>query len=85
MYLYSVHLGSPGVSDDEGGVLQFYHSLGLGMLLEQLFAQRFTEITGTQGMVAVWKAVHSLETVVFSDQQYRQVAGVTFITSTTLC
>ena len=45
---------------------RFYHGLGLGRLLGRLFDERFAEVTGTQGMVAVWKAIDSLESVACS-------------------
>lgn len=67
------------------GLLEFYHGLGLGHLLAKLFEEQFADVAGTQGMVAVWKAVHQLETVCASShsQRFSSFIFVAYIVITT--
>ncbi len=69
----SLQQGLPGQPDCEHSpVLQFYHGLGLGFILARLFEEQFVDISGSQGMVAVWKAVNALEAASFgmADNRY---------------
>ncbi|XP_053406121.1 focadhesin-like isoform X2 [Mercenaria mercenaria] len=52
-------------------VLYFFRSYSLGVMLEQLITSNFTEIAGSKGSLAVWKALDSLEESCLSQNQHR--------------
>ncbi|CAH1796123.1 unnamed protein product, partial [Owenia fusiformis] len=51
--------GQPGA--DDSSILKFHHGLALGMLISKLFEEHFSNVTGSKGMLAVWKALDVLE------------------------
>ncbi|XP_060554387.1 focadhesin-like [Ruditapes philippinarum] len=57
--------------DDCPPVLHFFRSLGLGVFLDQLISSNFTEIAGSKGSLAVWKALDKLEECCLSDSEHR--------------
>lgn len=56
--------------------VRFYNGYGLGRLLARLFEERFPDVAGTQGMVAVWQAVEALEKVACSSHPNRSVVHI---------
>ncbi|OWF34881.1 focadhesin-like isoform X2 [Mizuhopecten yessoensis] len=58
-FLLSWLPGQPGVP--ESPVLQFHGGLGLGMFLSRLLEEHFADISGTKGMLQIWKSFDKLE------------------------
>ncbi|GFR87186.1 focadhesin [Elysia marginata] len=50
------------LSGDASPDLSFWNGLALGLLLGRLFEEHFSQRTGSKGMLAVWKALSTLET-----------------------
>ncbi|KAH9499275.1 hypothetical protein Btru_003588 [Bulinus truncatus] len=55
-----------GQSALDSPVPAFCNGLALGMMLEGLFCEHFSEMTGSKGMLAVWKALSALEDITYS-------------------
>ncbi|XP_060062505.1 focadhesin-like, partial [Ylistrum balloti] len=52
----------PGQGDvPESPVLQYHGGLGLGMFLSRLLEEHFADISGTKGMLQIWKSFDKLE------------------------
>ncbi|CAL1526989.1 unnamed protein product, partial [Lymnaea stagnalis] len=55
-----------GTKPAESLVLVFCNGLALGMTLGHLFEEHFSEMTGSKGMLAVWKSLTALEEITLS-------------------
>lgn len=51
--------GQPSIP--ESPILQFHGGLGLGMFLSRLLEEHFADISGTKGMLQIWKSLDKLE------------------------
>lgn len=56
----------PGGKEAESPALAFHTGLGLGIMLGRLFEEHFADITGKEGMTAMWKSLGALEDSCFS-------------------
>ncbi|KAI8777847.1 focadhesin, partial [Biomphalaria glabrata] len=58
----------------------FCNGLALGMILEILFQEHFSDMTGSKGMLAVWKALTSLEDITYNLEVENRIGCVLGLT-----